>query len=421
MRKYNTLLVTGTTAIRIPIIKRAVVDFAVGADWTPAAGDVKVFVDGAAVANITNLPTAIASGNTAQWEFILTAAELSCKQILVMVADAATKAIEDQSFSVETYGNASAMYAADLSLANLPANVTQWLGTACATPTTSGIPEVDVTHVSGQLQTGGDLWAAINDIDNFVDTEVSAIKTKTDFLPSVTAGAAGGLMIAGSNAATTFATLTVTGDTTFTGNVACSAGITITQSTLNGHGISVTGNGTGSGVNFVGGATGMGANFQGGSTSGLGLRCYGIGAAYAGFLAEGTGAAAHGARFIGGTGTSHAISLEPGAGTGINGDITGNLSGSVNSVTTGVTLAATATSAQLVDDILDEVISEAAHTTANSLGLLIRKIAYILGHTKMNITDATGAIAVRNAADSANVWTGTVSDDSTTTVRTALA
>ena len=83
LRKYNTLLVTGTTAIRMPIIRRAVVDFALGADWTPAAGDVKTFVDGAAVANITNLPTAIASGNTAQWEFILTAAELSCKQILV--------------------------------------------------------------------------------------------------------------------------------------------------------------------------------------------------------------------------------------------------------------------------------------------------------------------------------------------------
>lgn len=36
-----------------------------------------------------------------------------------------------------------------------------------------------------------------------VDTEVAAIKTKTDFLPSATAGAAGGLFIAGSNAATT--------------------------------------------------------------------------------------------------------------------------------------------------------------------------------------------------------------------------
>lgn len=123
LRKYNTLLVTGTTAIRIPIIKRGVVDYAVGADWTPAAGDVKIMTDAAAAANVTNLPIAIAAGNGAYWEFILTAAELSGKQALVTVVDAATKAIEDQAFIIETYGNAAAMYAADLSLANLPAVV----------------------------------------------------------------------------------------------------------------------------------------------------------------------------------------------------------------------------------------------------------------------------------------------------------
>ena len=116
LRKYGTLLATGSTSVRVPLIKRAVVDFALGADWTPAAGDVKVFVDGAAAANITNLPTAIASGSGAFWEFILTAAELTCKQLLVVVADAATKAVEDQALIVETYGNASAMYPSDLSV-----------------------------------------------------------------------------------------------------------------------------------------------------------------------------------------------------------------------------------------------------------------------------------------------------------------
>jgi hypothetical protein len=49
-------------------------------------------------------------------------------------------------------------------------------------------------------------------------TDVGAIKTKTDFLPSATAGAAGGLLIAGSNAPTTFATLTSTGDFTINGD-----------------------------------------------------------------------------------------------------------------------------------------------------------------------------------------------------------
>lgn len=52
-----------------------------------------------------------------------------------------------------------------------------------------------------------------------VDTEVGAIKTKTDFLPSATAGSAGGVFIAGSNAATT---VNITGNVT--GNVTGSVG-----------------------------------------------------------------------------------------------------------------------------------------------------------------------------------------------------
>jgi len=46
-------------------------------------------------------------------------------------------------------------------------------------------------------------------------TNISSIKTKTDFLPSATAGAAGGVFIAGSNAATTV---------NITGNVSGSVG-----------------------------------------------------------------------------------------------------------------------------------------------------------------------------------------------------
>lgn len=45
--------------------------------------------------------------------------------------------------------------------------------------------------------------AGLATVAAYIDTEVGAIKTKTDFLPSATPGAAGGLFIAGSNAATT--------------------------------------------------------------------------------------------------------------------------------------------------------------------------------------------------------------------------
>lgn len=100
--------------IYIPVVKRAVVDFAVGADWTPAAGDVKISKDGGAAANVTNLPSAIAMGNGAIWDFSLTATEMQAAQIIVTVADSATKVVEDQSFIIETHGHASAQYQVDL-------------------------------------------------------------------------------------------------------------------------------------------------------------------------------------------------------------------------------------------------------------------------------------------------------------------
>ena len=55
----------------------------------------------------------------------------------------------------------------------LQADVTQWLGTAAATPTTAGVPEVDITHISGSavststaqlgvnaVQAGGTAWGS---------------------------------------------------------------------------------------------------------------------------------------------------------------------------------------------------------------------------------------------------------------------
>ena len=104
--------------IEIPVIKRAVVDFAVGADWTPAAGDVKITKDGGVTANVTNLPTALAMGNTALWSFSLTATEMQAARVVVTVADAATKAVEDQAFVIETYGHASAQHTFDLDTAS---------------------------------------------------------------------------------------------------------------------------------------------------------------------------------------------------------------------------------------------------------------------------------------------------------------
>lgn len=93
---------------------------------------------------------------------------------------------------------------------------------------------VDVIKVAGTTQTAGDLATLITAVDDLVDTEVAAIKTvvdavkvKTDFLPSATAGAAGGVFIAGTNAATT---VNITGN--ITGNLSGSVGSVTAAITL---------------------------------------------------------------------------------------------------------------------------------------------------------------------------------------------
>lgn len=168
--------------IYIPVIKRGLADFAVGADWTPAAGDVKISKDGGAAANVTNLPTAIAMGNGAVWDFSLTATEMQAAQVVVTVADSATKAVEDQSFIIETHGHASAQFKIDMAdavragLTALPNVVAGANGGLPLSVDTSG--RVDVLKVNGTSQTAGDIMAGLTTIDSIVDAIV--IDTGTD-------------------------------------------------------------------------------------------------------------------------------------------------------------------------------------------------------------------------------------------------
>ena len=112
-RKYGVATANGTH-IAIPIIKAGEANFAVSADWTPAAGDVKVTKNDGTPANITTLPTYVANQG---WEFQFSAAELQCKKIDVLIVDqTATKAIEDQFFTIETYGSPDAMEPWDYSV-----------------------------------------------------------------------------------------------------------------------------------------------------------------------------------------------------------------------------------------------------------------------------------------------------------------
>lgn len=84
----------------LPIIKAGVRDFAGSADWTPASGDVKLSKDGANVADITTLPTAVGGTGSKLWAFALSAAEMEAKTVTIQVVDQGTKLVEDQAFIV---------------------------------------------------------------------------------------------------------------------------------------------------------------------------------------------------------------------------------------------------------------------------------------------------------------------------------
>jgi len=94
----------------------------------------------------------------------------------------------------------------DASVGAMAANVITAAATAAdfTTEVTSGLSTLDAAGVRTAVGlASANLDTQLGAIDDFLDTEVAAIKTKTDFLPSVTAGNAGGLFIAGANAATT--------------------------------------------------------------------------------------------------------------------------------------------------------------------------------------------------------------------------
>ena len=85
-----------------PVIVAGDTDFAVGADWTPASGDVKVSKDEGNMTNIGTLPTIVGGTGGALWKFTLSATEMEAKHIDIQVVDSATKAVEDQAIHVET-------------------------------------------------------------------------------------------------------------------------------------------------------------------------------------------------------------------------------------------------------------------------------------------------------------------------------
>lgn len=98
------------SSFRFPVFVTGTKNFAATGDWTPETGDVKLSLDGGDFANATNLPVAIGGAGSKYWGIVITAAEMSAAHIVCQIVDVNAKAIDDQSFQVETKGSSAAQH-----------------------------------------------------------------------------------------------------------------------------------------------------------------------------------------------------------------------------------------------------------------------------------------------------------------------
>lgn len=152
--------------------------FATSSHWTPAAGDVKLSLEGGTQANATNLPT-FANG---QWTLSLAATELQAARVRVNIDDVD---IIPESILIETYGHASAAYPT--------AYADQWLGIASKITTDHGAGSyvdtgagLDAAGVRGAVG-----LAAAN-----LDTQLGAIPTTAPLDATATEAAAAAALAA---------------------------------------------------------------------------------------------------------------------------------------------------------------------------------------------------------------------------------
>lgn len=178
--------------------KRGFPDFAATADWTPATGDTKVSKDAGAVANTTNNPAVVSGG--VGWSLVLTATEMQAARLYVQIVDSATKAIEDVFFVIETFGNASAAYAFDLSVASpVVASVTGAVGsvTGAVGSVTGAVGSVTgaVGSVTGNV--GGNVVGTVASVVGAVGSVTGAVASVTGNVGGNVTGSVGSVTTGG--------------------------------------------------------------------------------------------------------------------------------------------------------------------------------------------------------------------------------
>jgi hypothetical protein len=151
LRQYGV-----ATTLYFPLVDKGATDLE-STPVTIASGDIKISKDGGAFANTTTATFSHVAGGI--YSIPLTATEMQAKQVVVKIVDqTGTKEWEDQVIIVTTINHASAEIP---TVAPTAADVRSAVGLASA-----------------------NLDTQLSAIDDYIDTEVSAIKAKTDNLPS---------------------------------------------------------------------------------------------------------------------------------------------------------------------------------------------------------------------------------------------
>lgn len=147
---------------------------------TIAAGDWKVSIDGGALANLTTLPTVTpAAGKLVK--VTLSTSEMNGDNIMVVGSDAAGAEWRDIVINIQT----TTQQFDDLATQASVNIIDDFLDTEIAAikAKTDGLPSdpADASDIAASFST---VNTKLDTIDDFLDTEIAAIKAKTDNLPT---------------------------------------------------------------------------------------------------------------------------------------------------------------------------------------------------------------------------------------------
>lgn len=227
--------------------------------------DSEVSIDGGTFADCTNEATEIASGSGTYY-LDLTSGEMNGDTIAIQVKSSTTNAITykitiypssagKMLVAVQTIGGQSVSAAGAITFPGTIASTTNITAAAGITVATNNDKAgyslsngsiATATFAAGATLPRVTLVDTTSALTGYVapdNTSIGAIKTKTDFLPSATAGSAGGVFISGTNSSLTISgNVTVGGGLSIATTVAIGSTLTVIGTTTFGGAINITGN-----------------------------------------------------------------------------------------------------------------------------------------------------------------------------------